>query len=69
MFNDTLKDKRYLSRKLPDKILSFRQGLNEIVIMPQTFDKMPCVKPNGYFPMPVYNPDSTVKYTLLIKRY
>lgn len=69
MFNDTLRDKRFLPLKLTDKNVSFGQNLNEIVKTPQTFDNMPCLKPEGYFPMPVYKPDSTVKYTLLIKKY
>lgn len=69
MFNDTLRNKRFLPLKLTDKNVSFGQNLNEIVKTPQTFDNMPCLKPEGYFPMPVYKPDSTVKYTLLIKKY
>jgi len=67
MFDDTLRDKRFLSLKLIDKNLSFGQDLNEIVNTPQTIDNMPCLKPKGYFPMPFYKPDSTVNYTLLIK--
>ena len=69
MFNDTLKDKRDLPLKLTDKNLSFGQDMREIIQTPQAFDNMPCLKPKGDFPMPVYKPDSTVKYTLLIKRY
>ena len=69
MFNNPLKDKRFLPLKLTDKNVSFGQNLNEIIQTPQTFDNMPCLKPEGYFPMPVYKPDSTVKYTLLIKKY
>jgi len=65
MFDDTLRDKRFLSLKLTDKNLSFGQDVNT----PQTFDNMPCLKPKGYFPVPFYKPDSTVKYTLLIKKH
>lgn len=68
MFNDTLRDKRFLPLELTDKKLSFGQDLNKIIQTPQTTDNMPCLKPEGYFPMPVYKPDSTVKYTLLIKK-
>lgn len=35
----------------------------------QFHDKMPCVRPEGYFPIPIVKPDSTVRYSLLIKRY
>ena len=35
----------------------------------QLYDKMPCFKPSGNFPMPVAKPDSTIRYSLLIKRY
>ena len=32
-----------------------------------TTENMPCYKPKGNFKMPVYYPDSTMNYTLLIK--
>lgn len=35
----------------------------------QSIDKMPCLIPQGHFSMPVVKPDSTIKYSLLIKRY
>jgi len=69
MFNDASKDKRFLSLKLTDKSSNFGQDMKEIIKTPQTFDNMPCLKPGGYFPMLSYKPDSTVKYTMLIKRY
>lgn len=36
---------------------------------PPASDNMPCAVPQGYFPMPVAKPDSTVRYSLLIKKY
>lgn len=30
---------------------------------------MPIFKPEGSFPMPVYKPDSTIRFTLQIKKY
>ncbi|MGE5427386.1 MAG: hypothetical protein ACM3O8_05780 [Methylococcaceae bacterium] len=30
---------------------------------------MPILKPKGSFPMPVYQPDSTIRFTLQIKEY
>ena len=39
-------------------------------LVPEQFpDRMPCLNPQGHFPMPVVKPDSTIKYSLLIKRY
>ena len=35
----------------------------------QSYDRMPCYFPKGNFPMVVIKPDSTIKHTLLIKRY
>jgi len=32
-------------------------------------DNMPCLRPRGYFPMVIVQPDRTIKYSLLIKRY
>lgn len=34
-----------------------------------SYDRMPCVRPEGYFPMLVAKPDSTIRYSLLIRRY
>jgi hypothetical protein len=31
-------------------------------------DNMPCIKPEGYYPMIVIKPDTTINYTLLIRR-
>jgi hypothetical protein len=30
---------------------------------------MPIFKPEGFFPMPVYKPDTTIRFTLQIKEY
>ena len=30
---------------------------------------MPIIKPQGSFPMPVYKPDSTIRFTMQIKEY
>jgi hypothetical protein len=34
-----------------------------------SYDRMPCLRPEGYFPMKIAKPDSAVRYSLLIKRY
>ena len=39
------------------------------IVESQSYDRMPCYIPKGNFPMMVLKPDSTIKHTLLIKRY
>lgn len=36
--------------------------------VPHSYDNMPCLAPQGNFTMPVVRPDSSKKYTLLIKK-
>lgn len=55
--------------KLAYKNLHFGQNSSGIVKTPQPLANMPCIKPNGLFPMPIYKPDSSINYTLLIKKY
>lgn len=59
-------DKEFLFPKLADKNLTFGRESIGIFETQKSFDNMPCFKPQGFFPMPIYKPDSTVKYTLLI---
>jgi hypothetical protein len=33
-----------------------------------TFDRMPCIKPEGNYPMNILKPDSTQKFSILIKK-
>jgi len=35
---------------------------------PHNYDNMPCLDPQGNFQMPVYRPDTTIHYTMLIKK-
>lgn len=34
----------------------------------QFYDNMPCLKPQGSFPMKIFKPDSSSRYTLIIKK-
>ena len=43
-------------------------SIGSIVESPSS-DRMPCYIPKGNFPMMVLTPDSTIKHSLLIKRY
>jgi len=53
---------------MTDKNLKSAQDPMALFQKPPTFDNMPCMVPQGYFPMPVAEPDSTVRYSLLIKK-
>lgn len=69
LFNNSRNNKKFIYPKLTDKNSKLVQDPIEIFQMPQTFDNMPCVKPQGFFPMLIVKPDSTVRYSLLIKKY
>ena len=67
--NNTERHIYKLDLKLAGKDVHFGQLSNGKISAPHSFDNMPCLYPQGSFPMPVYKPDSTVKYSLLIKKY
>ena len=69
LFNNSRNNKKLIYPKLTDKNSKSGQDPIAIFKMPPTFDNMPCVKPQGFFPMPIVKPDSTVRCTLLIKKY
>lgn len=61
---------KYLpGKKFADKEVHFGKLSNSKIKVPHMFDNMPCHYPQGSFPMLVYKPDSTVNYTMLIKKY
>lgn len=68
LLSTSTNDKAFLFPKLADKDLTFNRDSIEIFETQKYFDNMPCLKPQGFFPMPIYKPDSTVKYTLLIMK-
>ena len=61
--------KYLLIPKLADKDIRFGQLSNGKIKPPQSMDNMPCLYPQGFFPMPIYKPDSTIRYILLIKKH
>jgi hypothetical protein len=67
--NNTECHKYKLDPKLAANDVHFGQLSNGKISAPQYFDNMPCLYPQGSFPMPVCKPDSTLKYSLLIKKY
>lgn len=67
--NNPLKDKNFLYPKFSEKNRSFNQTQTGRSGSSRFFGNMPCLKPQGNFPMPVYKPDSTIRFSLLIKKY
>jgi hypothetical protein len=60
--------KYQLDPKLADKDVHFGQLYNAKILTPSACDNMPIICPQGSFHMRIYKPDSTVNYTLLIKK-
>jgi len=69
LFNNSRNNKKLIYPGLTDKNSKLVQDPITIFQKPQMFDNMPCVVPQGNFPMPIVEPDTTVRYTLLIKKY
>ncbi len=69
LLNNPANDKDLRYPGLADKNMTFGRNSVGIIETPKSFENMPCLKPQGFFPMPIYKPDSTVRYTLLIKKY
>ena len=69
LFNNSKNNKKLIYPTLTDKDSKLVQDPIAIFQKPQMFDNMPCVKPQGHFPMPIVKPDSTIRYSLLIKKY
>jgi hypothetical protein len=65
--NSGLDDGNYLLDRFSDKKQILGKDALEPFEKPQSFANMPCVKPEGNFPMRICKPDSTVRYSLLIK--
>ena len=68
LLNKPANDKYFLFPKQADKNLTFGRDPIGIFETQKSFDNMPCLKPQGFFPMPIIKPDSTVRYTLLIMK-
>jgi hypothetical protein len=61
--------KYILNPKSADKNFGFGQLNNGKISLSPSPDHMPCLYPQGSYPMPVYKPDSTINYSLLIKKF
>jgi len=62
-------NKRFSFPEYRRRNLLIRPNLMGSIVERQSYDRMPCYIPKGNFPMMVLKPDSTIKHTLLIKRY
>lgn len=62
-------NKRFGFPEYSSRNLVIRPDSMGSMVESQSYDRMPCYIPKGNFPMVVLKPDSTIKYSLLIKRY
>lgn len=69
LFNKPVNNKDFSFTKRADKNLILGRESIGIFGAQKSIDNMPCLKPQGLFSMPIYKPDSTVKYTMLIKKF
>ena len=69
LFNHSGNYKKTINPELPGHNPKLKQDPMAVFQMPPTSGNMPCVVPQGYFPMPMLEPDTTVRYSLLIKKY
>jgi hypothetical protein len=61
-------DNNLLFRRFSNKRLSFSQDSVMRIVKTQSYDNMPCINPKGFFPMRVYKPDSTVRYSMRVEK-
>jgi hypothetical protein len=62
-------NKRFGFPEYSSRNLDIRPDLMGSIVESESYDRMPCYIPKGNFPMMVQKPDSTIKHSLLIKRY
>jgi hypothetical protein len=66
LLNNSIIDRNWLFRDFSHKNLLFGQSSGKLIY--STYDSMPCMIPEGNFSMLILKPDSSVRYTLLIKK-
>jgi len=67
LLNNPLKKDNLITPNFLNRNLIARQNQNTIKENSKLRGEMPCVIPEGYFPMKVLTPDSSKRYILLIK--
>jgi hypothetical protein len=61
-------DHNLLFRQFSNKRLNFSPDSVRKVAKNQSYDNMPCINPKGFFPMRIYKPDSTVRYSMRVEK-
>jgi hypothetical protein len=61
-------DSSYYNILFSNKMLVLSQDSVRKIAKTQSLDNIPCVNPQGFFPMEVYVPDSTMKYSMRIEK-
>lgn len=69
LLNGSLNKKSFQFPKFSSRNFDFGSKSTMTFAPGQFDDNMPCFRPQGYFPMAIAKPDSTVRYSLLIKIY
>ena len=67
-FSGSLNNKRLLFPKFSERNFDIGPNSKGSNAQSQFCDKMPYVRPEGKDPMPVVKPDTTIRYSLLIKK-
>lgn len=67
-FKGPLSDKSFLFKSSFNRKLNMGQNSMASFERRQCYDRMPCIKPQGFFPMRTWKPDSTVSYALRIEK-
>ena len=67
--NELRNNKRFSFPEYSGRNLVLRPDSMGSIVESQSSDRIPCYIPKGNFPMMVLKPDSTIKHSLLIKRY
>ena len=55
-------------RQLSNKRLNFNHDSVGKITKIQAYDNMPCINPEGYFPIRVYKPDSAARYSIRVEK-
>ncbi len=69
LLNGSVNNHHFQFPKFSERNFDIRPNQMTSIARSRSFDKMPCLRPEGYFPMLIAKPDSTVRYSILIKRY
>ena len=69
LFSGSLKNKPLVFPEFSERNFYYEQIQTINFANAWSYDRIPFIRPGGYFPMKIARPDSAVRYSLLIKRY